>query len=445
MKVSHCEKQVIRTRSKSIKNIRQILGEMKVGWLAKKIGATKRKERKCSVTDILIGYWELIATNQFSYDSWAGRVSGLIKGTISGQAIHKRINNCFVVFLKQLLEKSFQKKLEPMFGKELFSSFANVLIQDATHFSLPRSLAAAFPGSHSRYGESATAKIQAVFNLTKGFFCDLRIFCFRDNDQKDAPHIVSILNKGDLIIRDLGYFILDSFIAIKNKGAHFLSRFRYGMTVYDPDTGKQINLLKYLKKHGRIDMDVEIGIDKRVKCRLVAIALPQSVATERMRKAKANRNKRANHSKEYFSLLRYSIYITTVASDIWTPGQLAEAYRCRWYIEILFKSWKSGLSMKFNIPDRYADPQRAEFFLYAGLLLVSLVVMPIFIRATVTAAELGHSISILKTCSFIIQEILTLTRSKRLDRLLDQVIYYCAYERRKSRVNAIEMMMLSPC
>ncbi len=97
MQVSCNELQVICTKVK-LKNIRQILGFMKAGALAKKVGASIRKGRKCSVTDILIGYWELLPVGQFSYDAWAGRVSGLIKGTISGQAICKRMNNSMVFF-----------------------------------------------------------------------------------------------------------------------------------------------------------------------------------------------------------------------------------------------------------------------------------------------------------------------------------------------------------
>jgi Transposase DDE domain len=348
-------------------------------------------------------------------------------------------------FLKKLLEVSFRQKFKTLFDKGLFGSFNNVLVQDATHFSLPRSLCAVFPGSYSKYGEAATAKVQAVFSLTKGVFSNFKLCSFRDNDQKDALRIVEMINKGDLVIRDLGYFTLPSFISIKGKGAHFLSRFRYGLIVHDTDTGCRFNLLRYLKKNGRIDKWVEIGTGQKLKCRIVAVPLSKKIAAERRRKAKADRNKKANHSAAYLELLGYSIYITSVSSEIWSPRQVAQAYRCRWYIEILFKGWKSGLHIKLNIPERYVDQQRAEFFFYASLLLVSLVVVPIFIRATMAGFKLGRCISMLKTCSFIIQEIQTLNRSKRLDRLLDHIVYHCAYEHRKSRINAIELILSPAC
>jgi len=322
----------------------------------------------------------------------------------------------------------------------LFGSFACVYIQDATHFSLPKVLAKAFPGSYSSNGESATAKVQAVFCLTNGIFSNFLINSFRDTDQKDAPRIIEQLFKGDLLIRDQGYFTLPSFKKILEKGAHFLSRLKFGVGVYYLETGERINLLEHLKKHGFIDQWVAIGDKTKVTCRIVAVKLPADVASQRRRKAKQDRNKKTNHSKEYFALLDYSIFITTVDDKVWSCDHIVKAYRCRWYIEILFKGWKSGLKINFNIPQQYVSKQRAEFFFYAVLLMVNLLVMPVFCHALVKGFEKGRVISILKTCQFIAGRLFQIVRLKRLDKLLDQILYHCAYDKRKDRINAIEMM-----
>ena len=87
-------------------------------------------------------------------------------------------------FVKQLLEKSLKHKSHTFIKSTLFKAFDNVFIQDATHYKLPRSLAEFFPGSYSKNGKSATAKIQAVFNLTLGVFVDFKLGCFRDNDPR---------------------------------------------------------------------------------------------------------------------------------------------------------------------------------------------------------------------------------------------------------------------
>ena len=54
-------------------------------------------------------------------------------------------------------------------------------------------------------------------------------------DQKDAGETASNVEKGDLIIRDLGYFstpVLKSFI---ESGAFFLSKLNSGTNVYDAE------------------------------------------------------------------------------------------------------------------------------------------------------------------------------------------------------------------
>ncbi len=423
--------QLIRTYSFS--NVRKTLGHYKAKSLAIKMGTTRRKLRKFSVVDMLLAYWQLVSLGQFSYDDWASQISSFIGKTVSGQAVCKRMSHSMVEFIKELLNKSFKQKHDSMFNPELFKHFANAYIQDATHFSLPRILASIFPGSYSKYGESSTAKIQATFNIRKGSFSDFKLSSFRDNDQKDSPRIVNQLKSGDLLIRDLGYFVTNVFISIQNKGAYFLSRYKFGSYFYNESTGEKIDLLKHLKAKGAIDMKVIMGKKQKLTCRLVAVSLPEKVATERRRKAKADRNKRVNHSKEYLELLGYSIYITNVPNEVWTAEQVAKAYSARWYIEILFKGWKSKLKMKINIPERYITKQRAMFFLYASLLMIQLLIMPLFICAQQLAKQKGEQVSIL-ICTIIIQRLYAILRQANMDNQIKQMVYYCTHEKRKSRV-----------
>lgn len=170
------------------------------------------------------------------------------------------------------------------------------------------------------------------------------------------------MGENDLIIRDLGYFSLDVFDEIVDSGAFFLSRLRYGVNIYDMIDNKKLNLLNELKKKGFLDLWIKLGAKNKTECRLVAVPLSEQVANERRRKAENDRSGSANHSQRYMDLLGYSLYITNVPRDVWTIKQIAEAYRCRWYIEILFKGWKSYLNIQINIPDRYMNKERAEFF-----------------------------------------------------------------------------------
>ena len=53
---------------------------------------------------------------------------------------------------------------------------------------------------------------------------------------------------------------------------------------------------------------VLVSKGKKMKIRLVVVSLPPDQAAERRRKARQNKDKRLNHSKEYYELLGYSIF-----------------------------------------------------------------------------------------------------------------------------------------
>ena len=414
----------------------------KTNSLAQKLGASKRKYRKFSAVDIILSYWQLLSTGEFSYDKWAIQIGLLTNKAISGQALWKRLGKEMTELLKVLLHKSFQQKYNTFLSPAVFDYFTNVYIQDATHFSLPRVMSSIFPGSYSRFGESATAKIQAIFNIRSGLFAGFNLASFRDNDQKDSARIIGQLQEKDLVIRDLGYFVLSAFSKIIRKKAFFLSRFRYGVCLLDIQTGNPLDLHKLVKnKNGAIDMQVKLGKKEGITCRLIAVAVPQQVANERRRKAKNDRNKTANHKKGYMELLGYTIFITNVPDQIWDIEQVVKAYRARWYIEILFKSWKSNLKIKNNIPERYITPTRAEFFFYASLLMVNILVLPVFIDAFNKGLAQGKYISILKTCAFISVNIILFIQNSDPKSLIKSILQSCQYESRRRRINAIEYLI----
>jgi len=128
--------------------------------------------------------------------------------------------------------------------------------------------------------------------------------------------------------------MLGAFNEIIKKKAYFLSRYRFGTTVFNVKSGKRLSLLKLLRKKKRLDMEVMLGANKEVSCRLVAIPLPEEIANTRRMRAADDRHEGANHSDEYMELLGYSIFITNVPSEIWNMTQVAEAYKGRWYIVV---------------------------------------------------------------------------------------------------------------
>jgi len=178
----------------------------------------------------------------------------------------------------------------------------NVYLHDATHFRLSTHLSKAFPGNFTKGCTRAVAKIQTVFNLTKGIFTYFQITSFADPDIRCVEAVNARLQKGDLIIRDLGYFGLSGFEQIIKSNAFLLSRFKQLVVVKDVITRQPICLWKALKKTTCFDTQVLIGAEHEIKVRMVAKKLPQAVADERRRKAK--RSRRLTHEPATLAELR---------------------------------------------------------------------------------------------------------------------------------------------
>jgi len=93
-----------------------------------------------------------------------------------------------------------------------------------------------------------------------------------------------------------------------------------------------------------LDVDMCMGAQHKVPVRLVARRLPESVAAERRRKAKNNRDRRCKPNKEALMLLGWEIFITNVSRTIWSIENVCKIYGIRWRIEVIFKSWKNILN-----------------------------------------------------------------------------------------------------
>ncbi len=263
------------------------------------------------------------------------------------------------------------------------------------------------------------------------------ISAFTKNDQNASRDILSIVKPGDLIIRDLGYFVLSVLNAIALKGAFFITRLKHGVSIFELDGETPFNLLEQLRKYGLLDIDVIVGAKEKLLVRLVALPVPDDVAAERRRKAKRNRDRRLNPSKEHLALLGWNIYIMNVDRETLDADQIAELYGCRWRIETIFKSWKSYFSLT-NVPK--ASAFRVKAHVYSRLIYITLFQAYIFVQLyEKTCKQKSKQLSLLKVCRFFKEQvwavILFISDPESLE---DQIFYHCTYESRKNRVNYVQ-------
>jgi hypothetical protein len=292
-----------------------------------------------------MGIMAVVATSRISLERVAASIARRAGKSYSKQALHKRLSATVSTFLLAVFGQCMKPAMREAFSHGLFASFKRVLLHDSTVLSLPTRYASHFPGSANRRKAFSQLKIQVVCDLLRASVEHLSLSGFTRNDQRAAPDILALLLPGDLIIRDLGYFVLSVLADIIARKAFFLSRYLYGTVILDTKTQRPINLVKVLKKHGGFDAHVLLGKNARVPVRLVAVSVPDAVANQRRRKLRQNRDQSLNPGKEHFFLLGWNIFVTNVDSQVWPAKQLPIIYRLRWRIETLFKAWKSYLAL----------------------------------------------------------------------------------------------------
>ena len=442
----------MKTNSKKTKReqsfIEKKLNEIPINKLSKQSKFCKRKARKISPKDFLKSFFLMIhSSGKISYKNWAIKIGLLIGDTVSKQALWKRMNLEQIEFLQKVLSATIniKGKISQQTSDKL-KFFKNIFIEDSTHIKISDKLWKYYPGNGywDKEAKKAIIKIQAVYNIMKKKFIRFEITSFRQNDQGYAEEILKVVKKGDLLIRDLGYFVLRIFKRLNQQGVYFISRMKKGLIILSKDEEKPIDLAKMLSKRGQLDIEVILGEKERLPVRLIAIPVEDSIASERRRKAKANRDKRCNLSKEHLFLLGWELFITNVPPENLSIKDIAEIYFIRWRIEIIFKCWKSYFKIT-EIP-KDANKIRMESYIYCMLIFIVLFQVSFynycwnkFYRKSPKINARG--LSMMQVMQYVTSNInlLVLGLSSTLidwDRFIEKHIsYYCLYECRYDRVS----------
>jgi len=365
---------------------------------------------------------------------------------LSKQALSKRINEAWVLLFREILGCTIAKAALSKEAKDkgIFAHFKRVLVTDSTKLGLPKKLASFFPGAcNQSRKQTAMISLQATIDLLTETFVDFLVAPFTYNDQRAAPDILKIVVAGDLIIRDLGYFVPQVFRSIIDKSAYFLSRYHHKTDLFDAD-GNKIHLLALLKKNPFLDIWLYLGKEARILVRVVTIPVPDQVANERRRKLLKNKNRdrRLNPSKEQLALCGWEIFVTNVPAQTWTIQDVSNSYGLRWRIEIIFKVWKSH----FNFT-KFTDGSKEYvlILLYTRLIFITLFQVT-FVRFDEWISQIapGTHLSLLKFAQFFRLFLIMALGCAIVNNeiLLSQVLRHCVYEQRNKRLSYGDLMQI---
>lgn len=369
---------------KTLGNLKKVINKKTIEALAKESKLLQR------VTSKIMGFPFLVAMLVARLDAEHAtleKISDVLHSIdhrikITPQSIMERLNSPTTThFFKMIFENILKTQLDDFCSElspDLLGFFKKVLIQDSTSIELNEKLSEFFKGSGGRASKSS-AKIDVIYDFKAKKYEHITITDHRIADQVLSFDALDFLSENSLIIRDLGYLRADCIVKIQELGAFFLSRIKNNMSVYlNKEDSTQFDLAEYLLKKCKNKCVIEMNVyltKVKVPVRLIAYRAPQHIVDERRRKAHATAKKQGRTlTKKSLALLDFSIFITNVPKEIWPAEVVGTIYRLRWQIEILYKSWKSGLNINYL---KGINSNRIKSLLYIGLIM-SLIVNEIY-------------------------------------------------------------------
>ncbi len=260
------------------------------------------------------------------------------------QSLEERYTPQCADFLKRLLAAATAQMAETPVVIALLDRFTAVEVLDSSIVALPAELAEVYRGGKSGTTQGDPASVQLTVGL------DLRTGALRGPELADgrAADLAAALAqadppRGSLQLADLNYFSLEKFARWGDAGAYWLSRLKLHTVVHE-ERGQRIDLLKTLRaaRGGDLDVDVLLGAEDRLGCRLSARRAPAEVVRKRRKRLRDEARRRGEPVSAWaLALACWTILVTNVPRDLLSVEEALELARMRWQIELVFKLWKS--------------------------------------------------------------------------------------------------------
>lgn len=252
-----------------------------------------KRQRKLTgslFTQILVFSWLTNPTASLEDFSQTAQSLSL---SISPQSLDERFSQESADFLQALLKEAISANIQAnnVSLPPILARFNGVTIQDATTISLPKELACEFPGGANQHSsEIAGVKMSLRWNFNNGSLQNLELMPARTHDQKAFEG--EKLERGSLRLSDLGYFNLEDFEELEEEGLYWLSRLHAGRSIFTVE-GEELDLVKFLKKEKKqqLEMEIKIGKKAQLKARLIVAEVPESVLRKRRNRLKQEAKK----------------------------------------------------------------------------------------------------------------------------------------------------------
>ncbi len=312
--------------------------------LARETGLIVRQSKKFSAAGFLQTCMSSVVTGHASLNQLVAGLASRSPEGMARQSLHQRFDVCSTAFFMSILIDLMGQRFSPVGTAIKDGPIRRIIIEDATSQVMPKSNAAAFPAHGNRHGPTSGVKVNLAFDLLSSTIIAHSLNAATAQDKTLGKETLVEVRPGDLVLRDMGYFVLGEFTVIEEIGAWWLTRLPLSTNVVLEDG---CPLEKHLKscRHDIIDLTVFAGAERK-KCRLVALRATPEVAKAR-RAERRSRAEQCGKTARPEALVRdgWHIMLTNLPADLADVSQLAAIYRARWAVEIQFRAWKQSLNL----------------------------------------------------------------------------------------------------
>ena len=334
--------------------------------IAKQTSFIQRRTQGFTAKSIIIALIKCLQKGDASFHHIALEMSKINVASLCRSAVFKRVNEDLIAYLEsvlgELLTLHYQLEKDSLAAK----LFQRVLIEDSTFVPMGAINAANFPGHGNSNGVTAGFKLDLAFDALNNCILHQQLSPARESDKKLGKQLIDNIQANDLILRDMGYFSIESFIAIEAQSAFWRSRLPSSVNVV-LENGKSLESKLRSRENDYIDEYVTLGLDGSFKARLVGVRADDQTAAERRRSRRKTAKKFGNTPRNQ-SLIRdgWHLILTNLDTNVQSQ-ELFELYAVRWRVETKFKAWKQALNLKPTLK-RYTNYYHLSSIALTGLI-----------------------------------------------------------------------------
>lgn len=393
-----------------IKNIQNLYNSETIKRMAEKHLFTRRKGKLSAENFLTLCTFKGEDLCSVPLTRLAARLEANEEITISPQGLNKKFNDEAVNFMQNVFSEMLKCQNKILMDNEslLKDKFNRITIVDSTGFKLNEKLKSTYKGA----GVASAMKIQLQYDLITGAF----ILCeIKEGNSADASYIEELqknMQKGDLCLKDLGYFKIEDLKFINDQEAFYVSKVKINTNLYRENEISEYGPkgeAKIRKRYSYLNIqelaeplaegetleldDIYIGntLKNRTKTRLILTKLTSECKRKKeihTKNAKERGSIRGIEENKWW--LDFNCYITNVPKETLSKEKVHEIYTLRWGVELMFKIWKS--LFKIHVVKKI-NLDRIHCFIYGRLIMLLLTSSIVFTARDIIYSDKNKEIS----------------------------------------------------